>query len=122
MKKVLLTIGWFVVLPLIASAIIMSLWNAIIPSLTGFATVDFISALGLFLLGQFITGGFAIGLFLLGGILHLAGAHHNRLSHERWSNMSEAERMEFFRSRRFRFDHNADKSDKTKASSDTKDS
>lgn len=99
MKKRFITwiLVWAIVIPAVAGGVIMLLWNGLMPTLFGLATIGFWQAAGLFLLGQVLTGGFAVGLFLLGAGLHAVGAHHNRAFHERWKGMSAEERREAWR-------------------------
>lgn len=105
MKKrfVTLLLVWAIVIPAAASGLILLLWNALMPALFGLATIGFWQAVGLFLLCQVLSGGFAFGLFLLAGGIHSICYHHNRAAHERWKNMTDAERREAFLQRMARF-------------------
>lgn len=105
MKKrfVTLLLVWAIVIPAAASGLILLLWNALMPALFGLVTIGFWQAAGLFLLCQVLSGGFAFGLFLLAGGIHSIYYHHNRAAHERWKNMTDAERREAFLQRMARF-------------------
>jgi hypothetical protein len=75
-------------------AIVMLLWNAVIPSVFGVAAINFRQALGLFALGRILVGSF-------GGGRHGLGAHfHSNPFHEKWRNMSPEKREEFIRRHR----------------------
>lgn len=94
-----------IAIPSLAALAITGLWNAILPSVCGFATISFIQGLGLFALGLLpVAGGFWLGLLLVGGGMHLTG-HHRNAWHKRWHSMTEQERRDFMRRRRESFGH-----------------
>lgn len=81
------------------SAAVMLLWNALIPAIFGLSTINFLQALGLFILARLLFGGFGRfghGMRMRGGMDH---SHHNPLR-EKWMSMSEEERKEFIKRRR----------------------
>lgn len=85
-------------------AIVMLLWNAVVPSVLGLAAINFRQALGLFVLCHILFGG-------LGSFRHGMGAHfrHNPVR-EKWQKMTPGEREEFIRRHRhsgqgFHFGH-----------------
>lgn len=97
-----------VVVPLVAGWATMSLWNCILTSVCGFASIGLWQGVGLFVLGQILSGGFILGCFLVMGALHHAVGHRRRGdlgSH--WHNMTDEERRAFIERRgRFGFRHN----------------
>lgn len=80
------------------SAIVMLLWNLLIPEIFGFKIITFWQAAGLFILSRILFSSFG------GGGKH----HHKQMNnfrrcnpiHERWMKMSEEERNEFINKRR----------------------
>lgn len=76
----------------IVTAIIMLLWNWLIPGIFGLTTITFWQALGLFILSRILFGGF--GRFGRGRMMM-----HNRMRenpiHEKWKKMSCEQRKEF---------------------------
>ena len=91
--------GTLIMLVMIAgfSAAVMLLWNALLPGLFGFSTLNYLQAMGILLLVRILFGG------LGGGLTHRNidrvgeqyRRHGNRLR-EKWMNMNEDERKEFF--------------------------
>jgi hypothetical protein len=80
------------------SAIVMLLWNAIIPSLFGIAGINFCQALGLLALCRILFGSFGGAM---GGFRHGMGAHlHHNSIREKWQKMLPEERKEFIRHHR----------------------
>lgn len=98
MKLTAACIFWLAI-PMVSSLAIMLLWNGILIDTCGFAAIDYITALGLFLLTQFLSGAFIVGLGLLGGIFHLQVHHHGHL-HNHWHEMSDQEKLDFIERRR----------------------
>lgn len=92
-RPLLLAAGLFVLLGLL----VMTLWNALLPELTGIKTIGFWQALGLLVLCRILFGGLGIrpGMF---------GMARRRM-HERWMQMTPEQREEFMRHRRERFRH-----------------
>ena len=81
------------------SAIVMLLWNWLIPSLFGLITINFWQALGILLLARILFGG--------GGRMMRKPSHHNHNHiHDKWAKMSPEQRKEFIEKRRkFGFEH-----------------
>ena len=72
-------------------AVVMLLWNAIIPGLTGWALITYPKALGLLLLCRILFGGFK-GRHG-GGPPWMRGAMHGEWR-EKWAGMNEEQRAE----------------------------
>ena len=87
------------------SAVVMLLWNWMIPAIFGLTTISFWQALGLFILARIFFGSF--GFFekaRMHGLLH-HDAEGNPI-HKKWMRMSAEERKEFIEKRRkFGFGH-----------------
>lgn len=99
--RVLATILAIAILTSAGSALTMVLWNAIIPGVCGFQTINFVEALGLLALGLTLSGGITIPL---AAMLHLLHPGHRKRSHElreRWKNMSDEDRRAFMAARGF---------------------
>lgn len=78
-------------IPLLAAvaALVMLLWNAILPDIAGLSPVNYWQAAGLLLLSRLLFGG-----------LHRGGLHHARARlHDHWRGMSREEREELIRRR-----------------------
>ncbi|MDR1524082.1 MAG: hypothetical protein LBS79_02345 [Tannerella sp.] len=111
-----LHIVWHLLLGLAAvsgfSAIVMLLWNALLPQIFGITAINFWQALGLLALCRILFGSFGGGRMFAGG-----GKFHKNLIREKWLNMTPEERKEFIKNRHFGhgFGHdffNADESGK----------
>ena len=68
--------------------VVMLLWNALLPSLTGWPAIGFWQAVGLLVLVRILTGG------LRGGWGHRHGHWRARMA-ARWEQMSDEERERF---------------------------
>ena len=78
------------------SAVVMLLWNWLIPTIFGLGTVSFWQALGIFVLCRLLFGGLGRGRHLMhGGMRH--GRHHIP---EKWLKMTPEERKDFIRKKR----------------------
>jgi len=103
-------IGIMLVTAAVFSAVVMLLWNALMPQIFAFPQLNYLHAAGLLILARLLFGG-------LGGIGHGVGRrgifgsgedrlfqHGNKLR-EKWMNMSADERKEFFEKEKdfFRF-------------------
>ncbi len=89
---------WGIVLLAAFTAVIMVLWNLLIPSIFGLGVISFWQALGLFVLARILFGGFGLGhRMMMGG--GMRGAHSNPI-HEKWMKMSPEERKEFINRRK----------------------
>jgi len=101
-KPLLLGVVLFAALGLL----VMSLWNALLPELTGVKSIGFWQALGLLVLCRILFGGlgFHPGMF---------GMARRRM-HERWMQMTPEQREAFMQQRRERFggrDHHGGRCD-----------
>jgi hypothetical protein len=63
--------------------VVMSLWNWVVPSVTGLQSVTFVQALALLVLSRILFGGFRG---------HGGGWHWRHRMRERWENMTPEER------------------------------
>ncbi|MDR1879441.1 MAG: hypothetical protein LBQ78_00725 [Tannerellaceae bacterium] len=77
------------------SAIVMVLWNLLVPDIFGLATVSFWQALGLLVLARLFFG-------RIGGKMMGMHGHHNPI-HEKWMKMTPEERKEFIHKRHEHF-------------------
>lgn len=89
---------FFLLFPLMffgLGAIVMLLWNALLPQLVGANPVNYWQALGLLLLSRILFGGFRFGP--RGNGFGQNGARFGNPSHmrQRWMNMSDEERERF---------------------------
>ena len=91
--------GILMMLAMIAvfGAVVMLLWNALLPELLGLPALNYWQAAGILLLARILFGGLGHGLAQLGGQRGRQGFHgHANKLREKWMNMSEDERKEFF--------------------------
>ncbi len=83
-----------------ASAIVMLLWNALIPSIIGWSAITYCESAGLIILSRLLFGGFG---HLGHGFGHhkCHGHHHKHMAHihEKLNGMSRDERREYIRNR-----------------------
>lgn len=78
------------------SAVVMLLWNLLMPEIFGLHSINFWQALGLFILSRILFGSFGGSRMMMWG-----GFGHNRNPlHERWMKMTPEERKEFLNRRR----------------------
>ena len=87
----------FVVMVVVMTLLVMSLWNALLPALFGLKSISFWNALGLLVLCRVLFGGMGMGPLMF------SMARGQRQLHERWMNMSEEEKQAFFQMRQRRF-------------------
>src|SRR6202000_424677 len=71
----------------VIGALVMLLWNHLVPTLFGAHTITFWQALGLLLLARILVGGFRGGRGM--------GGHWRHRMMERWSEMTPEEREQF---------------------------
>jgi hypothetical protein len=77
------------------SAVVMLLWNALLPDIFDIARISFWQALGLLVLARVFFSGFGGGRFLHGfGNNHI---HNNHIHTNRWMKMTLEERKEFMK-------------------------
>ncbi len=88
---------WFLLMAAGFSAIVMLLWNWLMPALFGLIAINFWQALGLLVLARILFGGFGMHRMMHRGRMH--GMHHNNPVHEKWMKMSPEERKEFIKKR-----------------------
>ena len=81
-----------------AIAVVMLLWNALIPSIIGWSAISYWQAAGLMILSRLFFGGFGRGK---GGHFFKHGHGRPTHLHEEMKNMSREERREFVRERMF---------------------
>src|ERR1700712_1539921 len=89
-RKGLMFLVLFIAAIFIFGAIVMGLWNAIMPAVLGVKTVTFVQALGILLLSKILFGGF--------GRRGWNGGRHQHWKHnirEKWSTMTPEEREKF---------------------------
>lgn len=79
----------------IFSAIVMLLWNLLIPGIFGLISINFWQALGLLILARILFGGF-------GGMKNKAGfmSHENNPIREKWMKMTPEQQKEFINHRK----------------------
>lgn len=70
------------------SAVVMALWNAILPQVLGVKTISFIQALGILLLSKILFGGF-------GGGRRWGGRHGRESMQEKWRMLTPEEQEKF---------------------------
>ena len=80
-------------------AIVMLLWNWLMPSIFGLGAISFWQALGLLVLCRLLFGGFGWHHRMRRGGMH--GRNHIR---EKWMKMTPEQRKEFVKKRREHFD------------------
>lgn len=85
------------IVPVVIAAVtaaVMLLWNCLIPSIVGWASITYWQALGLIVLCRLLLGG--IGRHGMFGRGH-CHPHHPGHLHEKWEGMSRSERREMIR-------------------------
>lgn len=91
----------FLVMAAAFSAIVMLLWNWLMPAVFGLITINFWQALGLLVLARILFGRFGFGRNRMMG----RGVRENPI-HEKWMKMTPEQREEFINKRRqFGFGH-----------------
>jgi hypothetical protein len=86
-------------------AVVMLLWNALVPTIFGLAVINFWQALGLLVLARLFFGGFR-GFRGIGGFAHRhEGGFGKNPLREKWEQMTPEQRAMFLRNRRKRFGH-----------------
>lgn len=89
----------FLLLVAAFSAVVMLLWNWLMPSIFGLVSINFWQAAGLFVLARILLGGFGFG----GGKAMMAGGMQGRSRnpiHRKWMQMTPEQREEFIHRRR----------------------
>ncbi|MDR1973822.1 MAG: hypothetical protein LBQ31_04000 [Bacteroidales bacterium] len=77
-------------------AVVMCLWNCLVPDIFGLTTLTFWQAIGLFVLARILFGGFC-GMFKKHGHHRHCGHHHHNPIREKWLKMTPEERKEFWK-------------------------
>ena len=90
--------GILIILAMIAvfAVVVMLLWNVLLPDLFGLPALNYWQAAGILLLARILIGGLGHNFGHRNGF-HFHG-HSNELR-EKWMNMNEDERKEFFMER-----------------------
>jgi hypothetical protein len=101
----LLGILIFLVIIALFSVAVMLLWNRLMPAIAGLPEITYLQAAGLFILARILFGSFGGGGVRSRvaelGLFGARGGPHGNAIREKWANMSEEERREFMRDRRF---------------------
>ncbi|MFA7289580.1 MAG: hypothetical protein WC055_11955 [Melioribacteraceae bacterium] len=105
-------IGYFI-LALIGGVIVfgglvMYLWNAILPPVLGVASINFLQAMGIFVLAKILFGGFPHGGSKRDSFHH--SSIHSKEMREKWMNLTPEEREKMRESWTDRF-HKKEKSE-----------
>jgi hypothetical protein len=85
------------------SAVVMLLWNWLVPSIFGLAVINFWQALGLLALARLLFSGFGSKM-AFGRHGRQGGGFGKNPIRERWEKMTPEERKEFVKKRRFGHD------------------
>jgi Ca2+/H+ antiporter, TMEM165/GDT1 family len=97
-RKVFIPIG-FLLFTLILSAVVMLLWNMLLPNIFSIASISYWQAIGILFLSKILFGGFPTG--------HLHSDFHNRSKEikERWKQLTPEEREDLRNKWWNRFEH-----------------
>jgi len=87
-------------------AVVMLLWNALLPRIFTFPQINYLQAAGLLILARLLFGGIGGGR-RIHAPYGRDGLHHNELR-EKWMNMSEEERRKFIEKEKDFFKFNRD--------------
>jgi hypothetical protein len=91
---------WFLLIIAAISAIVMLLWNWLMPALFGLITINFWQALGLFVLAKILFGGWGLNKEdIMRHAMHHHHLHGNPI-HKEWMKMTPEQRKEFIDKRR----------------------
>jgi len=97
-KLRLLTPIGFLAVVAAGSAVVMLLWNWLMPAIFGLVSIGFWQALGILVLCRLLFGRFGFGGIRHGGMRR--GMHDRNPIHEKWLKMTSEERKEFIRKKR----------------------
>ncbi len=101
--RFLMPVG-FLLIPAAFSAIVMLLWNWLMPVLFGLSAINYWQALGIFILARILFGGFGFNM----GQMMMPWYHRRNPMSDRWAKMTPEQRQEFINKRReFGFGHHA---------------
>jgi hypothetical protein len=102
-KRVLLTLAGIVIFAavfLVFGVAVMLLWNWLLPPIFGLPSINYLQAVGLFVLARIlfsnVGGGFADNGHRHGRRLFGGDSHHDNPFREKWLNMSNEERKDFW--------------------------
>lgn len=90
-KKGLMITVFFIAAFIVFGAIVMGLWNAILPAVIGVKTITFTQALGILVLSKILFGGFGNR----GGWKRGGGADWKSSMRDKFANMTPEEREKF---------------------------
>ncbi len=91
---------WWVAVVAVFSAIVMLLWNALIPTIFGLTVINYWQALGLLVLARILFGGLGGRRGMKHGrMMHHHGMHGENPVHEKWMKMTPEERKKFVKER-----------------------
>ncbi|MCL1954820.1 MAG: hypothetical protein FWF68_06055 [Spirochaetes bacterium] len=88
-------IGAILAMIAVFGAVVMLLWNVIIPPLFALPSLNYWQAAGLLLLVRILFGGMEHSLAVRGGMRGDYRQYHGNKLREKWLNMSDEERKEF---------------------------
>ncbi|MBS1495948.1 MAG: hypothetical protein JSU03_11140 [Bacteroidetes bacterium] len=88
-KKIIMFIALFAIAILVFTAIVMGLWNAILPVVIGVKTITYLQAMGILVLSKILFGGFR------GRCGGGPGRHWKNKIEEKMRNMTPEEREKF---------------------------
>jgi len=80
------------------TAVVMLLWNWIMPAVFGLAAISFWQALGLFVLARILFGGFGFGKGM--GMMRQGMRSQKNPMHDKWMKMTPEQRKEFIARRK----------------------
>lgn len=108
-QKKLITFSIFIAIFALTSAVVMLLWNAIIPSVIGCTSINYWQAAGLIILSRLLLGGFGKlqqAGFMFGKFGKDSVHHHAYMKdvRKKMQEMNSEERKEFIKSRIVGFD------------------
>lgn len=86
LKKGLMFLGIFIIAIVAFGALVMTLWNAILPAVLGVSSITFLQALGILLLSKILFGGF------MGGCRNHRGHEWKNKMKQKWNTMTPDER------------------------------
>jgi len=102
-KRKLYHFSFFVVFAAVSVAVVMWLWNWIVPSVSGLKAISYWQAAGLFALCRILFGSFGRGMHRFKG--EYDGYRHKNRVHQKWMEMTDDERKEFINRRMNHFHH-----------------
>jgi len=107
-KKGLMMFTFFIAATLLFTAVVMGLWNAILPAVLGVKAITFFQALGILVLSKILFGSFSGD-----GRRWRGGPARKETMKQRWENMTPEEREKFKSGWKNRCGDMGDRFDKT---------